>query len=175
MKNLFNSLAVLVMALLLGACGEVSEVFEQSVRSGHVSNEYVEAPLSDKAKKYEMALTTSNQFMQLWQQQDYQTIHDTLIDPGVQDILTVDKLRDIAENVTQSYGSFVKYKPMQWAFEPKRAKKEYFLFSIKTVEYEKGRMNYLLQFLLDGGFHKIIGVYVRETPTLRAPGQIHTY
>lgn len=172
----FITISILATAAwILSACGDVDEVFDQSMRSGNVSNEYVEAPLTEKAKKYEAALQTSNQFLQLWQQQDFKTIHETLVDPEVQDILTVEKLQEIAANVEDAYGPMQAYKPMQWAFEPKRAKKQYFLFSIKTTEHEKGHLNYLIQFLLDGGFQKIIGVYVRETPTLRAPGQIHTF
>ncbi len=168
--------AIIAGTLMLNACDDVAETFEQSMRSGTVSNEYIEAPLSEKAKEYQVALETSNQFLSLWQKKDFQTIYDTLVDadPKVKSVLTVEKLREISDNVVQQYGELVEYKPMQWAFEPKRAKKEYFLFSIKTVKHEKGQLNYLFQFFLDGEYKQLAGFYVRETPTLRAPGQIHT-
>ncbi len=162
--------------LLLAGCDDVVETFDNSSRSGTVANDDVEAPLSDKAKQYENALKLSNEFLALWQKKDFQTIYDTLIDPDpkVKSVLTVEKLREISDNVAQQYGELVEYKPMQWAFEPKRAKKEYFLFSIKSVKHEKGQLNYLFQFFLDGEYKKLAGFYVRKKPALRAPGQIHS-
>ncbi len=165
------------LGIMLTACEKkdttLFETLSNSSRSGTVTNDDIEAPLDKKSKKYEKALEVSNRFLSLWQQRDFQTIHDELIDPEVYEILTVEKLADIHKNVEQYFGPMVSYKPMQWAFEAKRKKKQYFLFSIKVVHHEKESANYLFQFLLDGGFEKLIGVYVREKPTLRAPGQIH--
>ncbi len=91
----------------------------------------------------------------MWQKKDFQTIHDELIDPDLRnkdgsEILSVEKLASIHS-----------------------AKKQYILFSIKTVEHKDKKVNYFIQFLLDGGFEKIIGFYVRERPILRMPGQVH--
>ncbi len=172
-------MTVLSATLLLSGCDENEGTFQQSTRSGTVSNDFVEEPLTKNAKKYEQALLLSNRFLDLWAEKKFQEIHDQLIDPELldddkQEILSVEKLADIHKNVEEAFGPMVGYKKMQWAFEPKRKKKQYFLFSIKIVQHEKGQANYLFQFLLDGGFKKLIGVYVRPKPTLRAPGQIHT-
>ncbi len=170
---------VLLGALALTGCEEKEGTFQNSTRSGTITNDFVEEPLTKKAQKYEQALETSNQFLDLWAKKDFQTIHDTLIDPELLDddkkeILSVEKLAAIHKNVEAAFGPMVGYKKMQWAFEPKSKKRQYFLFSIKIVQHEKGQANYLFQYLLDGGFKKIIGVYVRPKPTFRAPGQIHT-
>lgn len=167
---------LLAGGLSLGGCDNVVKTFDNSSRSGSVTNDDVEAPLSDKAKQYKNALQLSNEFLVLWKKQDFQTIHDTLIatDPKVKDQLTVEKLADIYKNVEETYGKLLSYKPGQWAFEPKRAKKEYFLFSIKTVTHEKSKLNYLFQFALDDEYKQLAGFYVRKKPALRAPGQIHS-
>ncbi len=172
-------LTLLSATLLLSACKENEGTFQNSMRSGTISHDFVEEPLTKKAKKFEQALKTSNQFLDLWAKKDFQTIHDTLIDPNLrnekkEEILTVAKLADIHKNVEETFGPMVGYKEMQWAFEPKKKKRQYFLFSIKIVQHEKAQLNYLFQYLLDGDFKKLIGVYVRPKPTLRAPGQIHT-
>lgn len=178
MKNKYMLPLLLIAGLGLTACEKREGLFENSVRSGTVSNDYVEEPLSKNAQKYEKALATSNRFLDLWQKKDFQTIHDELIDPDLRnkdgsEILSVEKLASIHKNVENVYGSMLRYKKMQWAFEPKSAKKQYILFSIKTVEHKDKKVNYFIQFLLDGGFEKIIGFYVRERPILRMPGQVH--
>lgn len=175
--NLLNKKHLLITFIAmfsLTACDKVSGTFNDSLRSGTSANEDIEAPLSEKAERYRHALEVSNQFLSLWQQQEFQTIHDELVDPEVQDKLSVEKLSEIYNNVEQTFGEFVSFKPKQWAFEPKKAKKQYFLFSIKTVEHKGAKLNYLFQFVLDGEFKKLAGVYVRERPRFRAPGQIHS-
>lgn len=170
-KKLF---ALLMASMLLLGCDKVVKTFEESSRSGTVANDDVEAPLNEKSKQYEQALLLSNTFLDLWQKQDFQSIHDNLIDPEVQVQLSAEKLADIYQNVEKTYGELVAFKPQQWAFEPKRAKKQYFLFSIKTVTHQKRKLNYLFQFVLDGEYKQLAGFYVREKPAIRAPGQIHT-
>lgn len=162
--------------LLLGGCDKVVKTFDDSSRSGSITNDDVEAPLAENALQYENALKLSNEFLALWEKKDFQTIHDTLIatDPKVKDQLTVEKLADIYKNVEETYGKLHSYKPGQWAFEPKKAKREYFLFSIKTVTHEKTKLNYLFQFALDNEYKQLAGFYVRKKPALRAPGQIHS-
>ncbi len=173
MKNKFL-LAIMAMTFALTGCDKVVSTFEESSRSGTVVNDDVEAPLNEKSKQYENALNLSNEFLTLWQKKAFQTIQDKLVDPEIQDQLSADKLADIYQNVEKSYGKFVSFKPGQWAFEPKRAKKQYFLFSIKSVTHEKAKLNYLFQFMLDDKYEKLVGFYVREKPALRAPGQIHS-
>ncbi|PID65603.1 MAG: hypothetical protein CR975_06495 [Gammaproteobacteria bacterium] len=163
-----------LIALALTGCDEVVETFEQSSRSGTVIDDDVEAPLSDKAKQYEKALELSNRFLVLWQKKDFHSIHEQLVDPEMQSRLSVEKLADIDSHVEKAYGKLVGFKKGQWAFEPKRAKKQYFLFSIKSVTHEKTKLNYLFQFVLDNKYEKLVGFYVREKPALRAPGQIHS-
>lgn len=175
MKKLTILLPALVGgALLLGGCDKVMDTFEQSSRSGTVANDDVEAPLSDKAKQYENALKLSNEFLALWVKKDFQTIADTMVDPEVKDQITAEKLADIYTNVEKAYGPLLSYKDGQWAFEPKKAKKQEFLFSIKVVTHEKRKLNYLFEFVLDGQYKQLAGFYVREKPALRAPGQIHS-
>ncbi len=166
--------ALFGVPLLLGGCDDVVETFENSLRSGTVANDDVEAPLSDKAKQYENALKLSNEFLALWQKKDFQSIYDNLIDSEAQEKLSIAKMADIYNNVEKTYGALIDYKPGQWAFEPKRANRQQFLFSIKIVVHEKAKLNYLFQFFLDGEYKKLVGFYVREKPALRAPGQIHT-
>lgn len=160
--------------LLLAGCDKVVDTFDNSSRSGTVANDDVEAPLSDKAKQYENALKLSNDFLALWVKKDFQTIHDTMVDPEVKEQISVEKLADIYKNVEETYGALVSYKVGQWAFEPKKAKKQQFLFSIKAVTHEKKKLNYLFEFVLDGEYKQLAGFYVREKPALRAPGQIHS-
>lgn len=164
----------LVALLLLSGCDKTVDTFSDSLRSGSITNDEVEAPLSEKAKQYENALKLSNTFLALWEKKDFQTIHDTLIDPEVKAQLSVEKLADIHKNVEAAFGPLQYYQKGQWAFEPKRAKKQYFLFSLKSVTHEKAKLNYLFQFVLDGEYKQLAGFYVREKPTLRAPGQIHS-
>lgn len=161
-------------ALFFGGCDKVVKSFDDSSRSGTVANDDVEAPLSDKAKQYENALKLSNDFLALWARKDFQTIHDTMVDPEVKEQISVAKLADIYKNVEETYGALVSYKTGQWAFEPKKAKKQQFLFSIKAVTHEKRKLNYLFEFVLDGEYKQLAGFYVREKPALRAPGQIHS-
>lgn len=171
--NYKKHIIILLMVFSLLGCDKLSGTFNDSLRSGTTANEDIEAPLSEKAEQYRHALEVSNQFLQLWQKQDFQTIYDELVDPEVQDKLSVEKMAEIYQNVEQTFGEFVSFKPKQWAFEPKKAKRQYFLFSIKTVEHKEAKLNYLFQFTLDGEYKKLAGVYVRERPKFRAPGQIH--
>lgn len=171
-KNL--SAVMLGVLLLLAGCDKVVKTFEESSRSGTIANDDVEEPLSDNAKQYENALKLSNDFLALWEKEDFQTIYDTMIDPEVQDQLSVEKMADIYKNVEKTFGPLIHYKQGQWAFEPKKAKKQHFLFSIKVVSHEKAKLNYLFEFVLDGEYKKLAGFYVREKPALRAPGQIHS-
>lgn len=164
---------LLIVTLITTGCDKVIDTFDESSRSGTIVNDDVESPLTDKAKQYENALKLSNDFLMLWQNKEFQTIHETMIDPEVQDVLSVEKMADIYNNVEKTFGELVGFKSGQWAFEPKRAKKQYFLFSIKTVEHKNKKLNYLFQFVLDGEYKKLAGFYVREKPALRAPGQIH--
>ncbi len=167
------AIALCTLVTVVG-CDNVVDTFEQSSRSGTVANDDVEAPLSDKAKPYANALKLSNEFLSLWQQKDFKTIYETMVDPEVQDQLTAEKMADIYKNVEEVYGPLISYKVGQWAFEPKKAKKQQFLFSIKVVTHEKRKLNYLFEFVLDGEYKKLAGFYVREKPALRAPGQIHS-
>ncbi|PIE44876.1 MAG: hypothetical protein CSA45_04995 [Gammaproteobacteria bacterium] len=178
MKKVYLFTCVFTLLFSLSGCernqdATLTETLSNSVRSGSVSNEDVAAPLSEKAQRYEKALEVSNRFLELWYQKDFKTIADTLIDPEMQGTINAEKLADIHKNVEAYFGPMMGFKRMQWAFEPKRKKRQYFLFSIKVVHHEKEMVNYLFQFLLDGGFEKLIGFYVREKPALRAPGQIH--
>ncbi|MBS9777356.1 MAG: hypothetical protein KGV50_01205 [Gammaproteobacteria bacterium] len=176
MKNFKSNclLAMLLSTSIISGCDNVIDSFESSSRSGTVANDDVEAPLSDKAKKYENALVISNKFMELWINKDFKTIHSSLIDPEVQEQLSEVKLADIYSNVEKTYGKLESYKVGQWAFEPKKAKKQHFLFSIKVVTHKNKKLNYLFEFVLDGEYKKLAGFYVREKPTFRAPGQIHS-
>ena len=170
-KKQCQILLFLAISLLLG-CDKVIDSFKESLRSGSIAYDDVEAPLSEKAKKYKNALNLSNDFLRLWQKKDFEKIYQTMIDPEVKDLLRVEKLADIYKNVNNTYGDFVGYKPSQWAFEPKKAKKQYFLFSIKRITHKKRKLNYIFQFVLDGEYKKLAGFYVREKPALRAPGQL---
>ncbi len=174
LKNAFILAVITLIVSTLTGCDKVIDTFEESSRSGTVINDDVEAPLSDKAKQYEKALDLSNEFLVLWQKKDFQTIHNQLVASEMQSQLSVEKLADIDSHVEEVYGKLVSFKKGQWAFEPKRAKKQYFLFSLKSVTHEKAKLNYLFQFVLDNKYEKLVGFYVREKPTFRAPGQIHS-
>lgn len=174
MKNNFRWLLWLPL-ICLWACKDAVDTFETSVRSGTITNDFVEEPLTEKAQQYQQALSVSNRFLALWQQRDFAAIERELIHPSQVETqaLSAARLAEIYQNVEKEYGKMLLYKPQQWAFEPKRAKRQYFLFSIKIVQHEKATLNYLFEFLLDEKYEKLIGFYVRPKPTLRAPGQIH--
>ena len=168
-KPRLTVLAILVLLLLSFAC-EVR--VSKGTRSGSLSEDYAEEPLSADARQYERALEMSNTIMDLLLERDYRRIVDSLVDRRSAPDITQQRMLDIFRDVESHAGPGLRYKRLQWGFVARQEGARSLLYSTKIVEHEKFKMRYVFIFIDDGTYRRIAGFYVRGYTGVAAPGEL---
>jgi hypothetical protein len=128
-------------------------------------NDYFEEPISERSKKYTGVLETSNKFIESFANGQLDDAYE-LLDPRLQDVVSVQKFEQMHETIRTDFGPLVEYKPMQWGFST-NSKLKNTVVSIKIVIHERSETFYILNFEDNGKYQRIIGFNI----TPRASGE----
>ena len=161
----------LLAALVLSAPGcEIR--FDSSHRSGPLNDDYVGEPLTDGVKQYEHALDVCNDFVRRLKKGEFEAIEADLCAPSLREALGTGKLAALDRDLVAHHGAMKTYKPLQWGFASRVEAGRKLLYSVKIVEYERGKIRFTFVFDDDGKYEKRIGIHWRTWTGPAAPGQL---
>jgi len=160
---------VLVTAIILGSC---SVEINTANRSGTVSDDYIEEPISEKSKKYSAALESSNKLIELIKKKEFQKIHGSFVDDSMKSVLTEQVLENSYTEAVNAMGDIVEYKQNQWGFVPTKNDDLEYVTSYKIVFHEKGRLDYSFSFKLEGDQSKIFRIALKPRKKARMPNEM---
>ena len=156
-RNGYCIIALLATLVSLGCKIEPNA----SIRSGTIKDANVEEPLTAMAKKYEPALTLSNQLVDKIAAHAYRDVYQNHCDPLLQSMVDEAGFVSILTALEKQAGPIVRYKRMQWAFGQGIDQGIKTLTSTKIVQHEKELVNYVFVFRHDGRYTKLIGFQYR--------------
>jgi len=148
---------IAIMATLVSLRCQVEPT--SSVRSGSLKDANVEEPLTAMSKKYEPALTLSNQLMDKIAAHAYHDIYQNHCDPLLQSMVDEAKFVSLLTALEKQAGPIVRYKRMQWAFDRGANQDIKTVTSTKIVQHEKELVNYQFVFRDDGRYAKLVGFH----------------
>jgi len=90
--------AVLLITFLILGCDRSN----LGVRSGTLTDDYVEEPLSFAVQKYKSALDTSNKIIEKFIEKDYDFIHSNYVDESFQNDFTAENMKVFSEKLTDT-------------------------------------------------------------------------
>lgn len=161
LQNIFAMLGLVIVLSFASVnashAGLFNFDFTVHIHSGTTEDPYVEEPLVSAVKKYETALQTSNNVLELLQNGDYQTMYDVYASDLFKSISSADDVFKYHANYLSGFGAIKAFKPMQWDFKTESAHGRKMLVSRKIVEHERGMFVYVLSFLRDTDYDKIVG------------------
>ena len=166
MKYIFNILLLLSTLLTLSGC---DTGLNAGNRSGNIDDDYVEEPLSNFSSKYENALLTSNQVLEMLKNKEYENIHNKYVHKSMKNTLTANAFESMQNQVSDMVGAIKTFKPMQWGFLTAEEAGKDILFSFKVIEHDKTTLNYAFVFENDKQYKKIIGFQINERNGPRFP------
>ncbi len=161
-----------LIALML-SCGSLSGCnlhVTHASRSGSVTEDYVEEPLSAEVQKYEHALEVSNAFLDKLKERDFHTIYESMCGDPIRNAADEHGFAAMVEDFEQGSGAMKSYKPQQWGFVVKTGNAGGFLYSTKIVEYEHGMKRFNFIFVNDGKYEKLSGFNIHERHGVAEPG-----
>jgi plasmid maintenance system killer protein len=142
-----------------------------STRSGTIDDDYVEEPLSGGVEKYDTALVTSNNILNLIAKSKYPDIYRIYFSDTMKAQMTSKEFKKFMIQVKESAGPLKAYKQMQWNFFSGTDKGLDMLYSVKIAEHEKLMMKYLFVFEKDKPYINLIGFFVKQRQGVSTPGQ----
>jgi hypothetical protein len=164
-----HSLACLLLTVTaLSACRPAVGLTVTN-RSGTVTDDYVEEPLSERSKALAPALETSNAIVDALREGDRHAMYTDMFSPEFQAVVPEAKWNDMCWVIDHGYGKIVRYKPMQWGFVSRRFEGRPFVDSIKIVECEKATIEVIATFIDDGVYAKPCAFTFRPRATHAAP------
>ena len=128
------------------------------VRSGTVQEDDVEEPLSDDEKQYEKALTTSNEIIDAFINDNLSDFYNKYTSVILQNKIHEDDFSKIYASVIEKTGPINSYKKMQWWFEQGEDHGTKIIISKKIVHHEKQVLFYNIVFK-HGEYDQIIGIH----------------
>ena len=143
-----------------------------SARSGPIDDDYVEEPLSGLVEKYQTALVTSNNILQLMSKSKYPDIYRIYFSDAMKAQMTGKEFKEFMTRVKKEVGSLEVYKPMQWNFSSGEDQGMDLLYSVKIAEHEKTMMKYICVFERDKPYINIVGFSVKPRQGVSTPGQL---
>jgi hypothetical protein len=138
-------------------------------RSGTVNNDYKEDTVP---KNYENALKASNYIVKALMTEQYAYIAENYVDLTIATNLNENDIRSFYGQVKESYGNPKSYLENQWGFVPKTVEGKNLLFSVKIVEHDNKTLHYIIAFINDGEFSKIINLSIKERHRVRGPTEL---
>lgn len=168
----FVVIGVLLAAVLTscGPCGPTVTVEVVSNRSGPVSDDYVEEPISARSAKYARALEVSNECVEFLKAGDAEQLRTKYYDGTFIARESLERTVEIVKSIEEQLGKIREYKPMQWSFAVRTDSGKPLLVSTKLVECEKGRIRVLFVFDDDGSYDSLVGMHIRRQNGVHRPG-----
>ena len=117
--------------------------------SSEGQNDYFEEPLSEYSERFEVALNSSNELVQLLFDRDYSTFAALAAEPLRAQVDDA-KIKELMESIIVQLGPPIEYKPMQWAFTTRSENGRDVVYSTKIVVHEKTQAYYYFKFDVDG-------------------------
>ena len=154
---------------LLWSCGGKFTSFSTH-RSGPISDDYVEEPLSDKATRYAHALEVSNAILQKLQTHDSHAVYVERVDSLMKSDVPEATFAGWIKTIDERFGALKSFKPMQWGFKVWSENGRDLVISTKLVEHERGMVRYHFLFADDGKYETLIGFYMYERVGVAPPG-----
>lgn len=151
-------LTSLLAVTLLSAC-DASPV--KQARSGNKDDAYIEEPLSESERQYQLHHAKSNAYVGLLSQKDYGAIYEEF-SPAIKSSVPPESIKSIYDVILASYGAPVETKQMQWWFITATEKGIPIIISRKLVKHEKAMLEYDFTFSPDDKDAKLIGFFIRE-------------
>lgn len=142
----------LLLAALMACQPSVATTF--SNRSGTVSDDDVEEPISERSKSFAPALETSNAILEKLREGDRQVIYRDLLSPEFKAITTEEQWTAFCSAMDRDCGKLVRFKPMQWNFQRGPLQGKTCVLSTKIVEFEKRTIEIVFTFVDDGAYAK---------------------
>lgn len=161
-------LSILCFLIAVSGCDFSGNI---SARSGSLDDDYVAEPLSAAVKKYETALTTSNNIMHLFSQSKYRDVYRIYFSDRMKAQVTMKEFQTFMKQVVNNAGQLKAYKEMQWSFSSGTSEGLDLLYSVKVAEHENTMLNYLFIFERDKPYINLVGFSVKERQGVAAPGQ----
>ena len=146
-----------MVVLGLVACDPEFIVKNNSSQGG---DDYFEEPISDRSKRFALALETSNLFVERFADGQIAEARE-LFDQSLSDAVTLADLASLHSEVITNFGEFVESKPMQWGFTSLREGDQDVVYSTKIVIHENSGTFYILRFLMDSGYKTINGLHIQ--------------
>jgi hypothetical protein len=131
-----------------------------SARSGTLKDDYVEEPLAENTRKYAAALDTSNKLLELFSEENYETLYDDYGTNEFKASTSRQQLEAFHSGITEKLGPITGYKPMQWDFESSQVVEKPVIVSTKIVQHQKGKLKYRFVFKEGSAFKKVITLKV---------------
>lgn len=141
-----------------------------SSRSGSLDDDYVAEPISVIAKKYQPALTTSNEIVALISNSNYNEIYDTYFSNKLKSELSKKVFNEQMIKIESGIGKLINYKEMQWGFFGGERQGMNLIYSVKIAEHEKAMMKYLFIFEKDSPYNLLVGFSAKVRDSVSPPG-----
>lgn len=156
------------LIVLLTACspGPVSvNRVTMTVRSGSITDDYVEEPLDDRAKSFAHALEVSNTLLERIRSGDRSAVYRDGFSTEFHAVATEAAFLQALDEFDKGCGAIVRFKPMQWKFStfPEGGKR--WVKSSKIVECEKLTVEMSFSFIDDDVYAKPSGFHIVPRPT----------
>jgi hypothetical protein len=157
-----------ILALVSSCSGSIKVATTH--RSGPIDDDYVEEPLSAKARRYEHALEVSNAILQKLQAHDSHSVYLERIDSLMKSEVPESTFEGWIRTIDEHFGSLKSFKPMQWGFKVWSENGKDLVSSTKLVEHERGMVRYHFLFADDGKYETLLGFYMYQRHGVAAPG-----
>jgi hypothetical protein len=161
---------LLVAAASFAGC-DMQFSFHATHRSGPWNDDYVGEPLSDAVKRYEHALDVCNDFVRRLKKGEYAAIDAQLFGPPLHADMGERGLEELDKDTLARFGAMKSYKPLQWGFATNVVDGRKVLYSVKIVEYERGKARFTFVLDDDGKYEKLIGLRRSAWKGPASPGE----
>ncbi len=145
---------VLAVALIFVAIFGCELDVRTTDNAGINGRDYSEEPISEKSKKYSMALETSNRFIEFLaggRTADARSLLDLRLGKEVSET----QLHSMYDQVVKNFGPYLEHKPMQWGFTTDSELKG-IVISTKIVIHRDSEVFYIFNFEADGSYRRIV-------------------
>lgn len=139
-------------------------------RSGPLTDDCVEAPLSDKVARFTNALTISNRLLDSMLSGDLRAACQECVLPEYQGAINSVSLSELLRNNQDRWGVLKSYKKWQWGFVSVESAGRRYICSVKIVEHERCRARYYFCFPDDGVYDRIASLSVWPYTRVLPPG-----
>lgn len=166
MVRKINKFMLVMLFTVLSGCDVIGGTAH---RSGTLDNDYKEDPVP---QHYANALTLSNYVVKTLIAGQYLFIAENYVDSNFSDHLDEIEIKRLYVQVRKIYGNPKSYMDNQWGFVTRNVEGKKLLFSVKIVEHENRTLHYIITFINDGQFRKMIGISVKERVGVRNPAEL---